>query len=134
MKISFNNILFVGLLVFLVACKKDNNNTPADKPAIIDITKPSTGVSYTNGTALPIEGLIIDDNGLSQARLEIRNKATGTLLNQQSSATGNFNYYNFQWTWTVTGMTATIQAIVKVISKDRYGYEASKELEITLTN
>ncbi len=126
--------LIFCLIIFSISCKKDNNTQPTDVPSIINFTKPNAGIIYPNGTVLSIEGLMIDDNGLTTATLEIRNKTTGAILNQQTSTTGNVTAYNFTWNWTVTGMTAQITGTVKVIAKDRLGNNFSKEIDVTLSN
>lgn len=135
MKKYFFLLLALPFVLFFVSCKKDNGGTGAtDIASIIDITKPATGIIYINGTVLPIEGLMIDDNGLTTARVEIRNKSTGTILNQQSFQTGNITAYSFNWNWTVAGMTSQITATVKVTAKDKLNNEVFKELDITLSN
>jgi hypothetical protein len=123
------------LAISFINCKKDNNSTPAsDITGRIDFTLPIAGSIYDNGLVLKTEGGMNDDNGLSSAKVEIRNKTTGAILFQQTSATGNVTLYRFLWNWTVTGITAPITATVKVIAIDKLSNQIFKEVDVTLTN
>lgn len=75
-----------------------------------------------------------DNHVLATAKVEIRNKTTGTILFQQTSATGNVSLYRFLWNWTVSGITSPITATVKVIAIDTRSNQVSKEVDVTLTN
>lgn len=130
---SYATLLFIT--ISCLSCKKDNNNTPAaDIAGRIDFTTPLAGTIYDNGMILKIEGGMNDDNGLTTAKVEVRNKTTGAKLFEQSSVTGNVTLYHFIWNWTVTGMTASITATVKVTAIDKLSNQVIKEVDITLTN
>lgn len=75
-----------------------------------------------------------DNNGLSTARVEIRNKTTTALLYQQSSTTGSVSFYRFLWNWTITGITTTTIATVKIVARDKQSNEISREIDVTLDN
>ena len=75
-----------------------------------------------------------DNNGLSTARVEIRNKTTTALLYQQSSTTGSVSFYRFLWNWTITGITTTTIATVKIVARDKQSKEISREIDVTLDN
>lgn len=121
-------------IVFITSCKKDDDTVPADTAAVIDITAPAAGTIYTNGSTVSVDGTAIDNNVLSSTRLEIRNKNTNAVLYQTSTSTGNVTFYRFHWTWTVTGITTLTPATVRVISKDKYNYETSKDVDFNLDN
>ncbi|MEI2737586.1 MAG: hypothetical protein V9F01_02235 [Chitinophagaceae bacterium] len=131
------NIIAIPLFTFLiVACGKDADNStpPANIPGIINITSPSSLAIYLNGTVLKVEGDMTDNNGLAIARVEIRNKTTNAILFQQSSNTGAVSFYRFLWNWTISGITTTTVATVKVIARDKYSNEVTKEVDVTLEN
>jgi hypothetical protein len=130
---GFAALLFIALS--FINCKKDSASTPAaDIAGRIDFTLPIAGSIYDNGLVLKTEGGMNDDNGLASAKVEIRNKTTGAILFQQTSATGNVTFYRFLWNWTVTGITGVIPATVKVIAIDKLSNQIFKEVDITLTN
>ena len=128
-----NYLKLLVLSILFVSCNKDNNNTPApDVPGTITVTSPSA--IYTNGNTLKVEGEMTDNNGLSTARVEIRNKTTTALLYQQSSTTGSVSFYRFLWNWTITGITTTTIATVKIVARDKQSNEISREIDVTLDN
>jgi hypothetical protein len=130
------SLLFLLIIAFLAfnCSKKGSTATPADSPSVITINAPVTGVFVTNGSSLNISGDMTDNNALVSTKVEIKNKNTGTVYNTQSANTGNVTFYHFSWNWTVTGITTLTPAVVRVTSKDRYGYEVFSEVEITLDN
>ena len=129
----FTCILIVAFS--FINCKKDSTDTtPVDVAGNIDITTPVMGTIYDNGIVLKTEGGMSDNNGLASAKVEIRNKTTGTILFQQTTSTGNVTLYHFLWNWTVTGMTSLITATVKVTAIDKLSNQIIKEVDITLTN
>ena len=138
MKIFLSCAAFVTILFISLSCNKKNSGstTPrADMPSDIQIDLPNnTGVIYTTGFPLVVTGIIIDDDILTTANVEIKNKTTGVILYQQTASAINIALYRFQWSWTVTGITVTTPATVKITATDKYGYKVSKEIEITLDN
>ena len=130
-----NYLKLLVLSILFVSCNKDNNNTPApDVPGTITVTSPSAIAIYTNGNTLKVEGEMTDNNGLSTARVEIRNKTTTALLYQQSSTTGSVSFYRFLWNWTITGITTTTIATVKIVARNKQSNEISREIDVTLDN
>jgi hypothetical protein len=95
---------------------------------------PSAGTIYPNGTPLRAEGDMTDTDGLSNARVEIRNKTTGSIYFQQSNSTGGVSFFRFGFSWTVTGVTGVTTAVVKVTATDRNSKQVSKEVEVLLDN
>ena len=129
--------LVISLISFVclsTSCKKKGNTTEPEVPSVITITTPTAGTVYINGSGLRVTGNMTDDNVLSVAKVEIRNKVSGTVYNTQSSTTGNVGYFGFDWAWTVTGITTTTQATVKVTAKDKLGNEVYTEVDVTLDN
>ena len=127
------SLLFLSIC--FISCKKSNSNTPpADQPGNVDITTPVANSIYDNGLVLKTEGGMSDGNGLSTAKVEIRNKATNAILFQQTSTTGNVTLYHFLWNWTVTGISGVITATVKVTATDNLNNQVFKEVDVTLTN
>jgi hypothetical protein len=123
------------ITVGFIACKKTSTTTPqTDKPGTIDITSPAASTTYDNGLVLKTEGAMNDENGLTSAKLEIRNKATSAILFQQTTTTGNITLYHFLWNWTVSGMTAPITATVRVTAIDKLSNQVFQEVDIILTN
>ncbi len=129
-------MLFIFVSFFSLNCSKSNNNNPppADTPSNIQIDFPNTGVIYTNGFNLVVSGTIIDNNTVTTAKVEIKNKTTGAILYQQTTSAGNIALYRFSWSWIVAGITAPTPATVKVTSTDFYNYQVSREIDITLDN
>lgn len=138
MKKHFFFLILVVSALFIGACNKggDDNSTPATdtSPSAIVIDFPTAGTLYINGSNITITGTIVDNNVLSQARVEIRNKTTGAILNQQSASTGNVTFYRYTFNWTVAGIAAPTQGAVKIIAKDKNNFEISKEVDILLDN
>ena len=134
MKVS--NVLIPALFaITFISCKK-NNSTPRepDTPATITFTTPASGVIYTNGSSLKIDGITNDGNGISSVRVEVKNKATGVMLFQQLTDTGGTTFYRFVWNWTVTGITAPTLATVKVVVKDVQSNEVTAQVDVNLDN
>jgi hypothetical protein len=127
--------LFISLsalaLIVLTGCEKNNNSEPEVATTIL-ITSPSPAGLYVNGGTMGIEGEMSDDNVLTNAKVEIRNKATGAILYQQSTSTGNVGFYRFLWNWTITGVTAPVTTTVKVIAKDKLNNEVFKEMDVQI--
>ncbi len=134
-RLSLLSLFFMAVCAS-IGCKKSSTNitTPADSPSIITFTTPLAGVIALNGTNLSITGTISDNDVLATATVQIRNKATGAVLFQQSSTTGNVAYYNFSWNWTVTGISSATPATVRVTSIDKLGYSVYNEVDIVLDN
>lgn len=132
---QFSLLTFAVCAILLMNCNKDSgSSTPADTAATIDITSPVTGVIYINGSNLSIAGTIADNDVLSTAKVEVRNKTTNAILFQQTDNTGNVGFYRFTWNWVISGITTPTQGTVKIISKDKYGYETSKSIDINFDN
>ena len=77
MKISLSCAAFITLLFILLSCNKKSGSTtpPADTPSDIQIDFPNnTGVIYTTGFPLVVSGIIIDDDILATAKVEIKKK------------------------------------------------------------
>jgi hypothetical protein len=126
----------IALLLFISACKKDsnnNNNNTSDSPSIIQITSPAANAIYFNGAVLQVRGNITDINGLSSARLEIKNSG-GTVLYQVNTLTGSVTYFNLNWDWTVTGIVGTVPATIVITATDFNSKVISKSVDITLTD
>ena len=126
----------LGLLslspVFVSCSKDDDNTTPADSPAVITTTVPAANTTYINGSILQVRGNVTDNNGLSTARVEIKNNATNAILYQQNQSTGNVTYYDLNWDWTVTGITSATNATVKITVTDRYNNQVTKDIPVIL--
>jgi len=134
---SFLIAISALIMLAVASCQKDSGSTtPAtdSSPSLIQIDFPVTGAIYANGSALNITGTITDNDNLSTAKVEVKNKTTNATLNQQTSSTGNVTFYRFQWSWTITGITATTPGTVKITAKDKNGFEVTKEVDITLDN
>jgi hypothetical protein len=132
-------ILLLSLTLLGSSCGKDENNgggggssNPANSN--ITITFPTAGSITLNGTPLRVEGTVDDSNTLASVKVEVRNKATSAVYYTQTTSTGNVTFYRFLWNWTVSGISATTPAIVKITAKDITNAEISKEVEIILEN
>lgn len=121
------------ITMFAAGCSKDDDNTtPADSPAVITTTVPAANTTYINGSILQVRGNVTDNNGLSTARVEIKNNATNAILYQQNQSTGNVTYYDLNWDWTVTGITSATNAMVKITVTDRYNNQVTKDIPVIL--
>lgn len=122
-----------AIAMFAAGCSKDDDNTtPADSPAVITTTVPAANTTYINGSILQVRGNVTDNNGLSTARVEIKNNATNAILYQQNQSTGNVTYYDLNWDWTVTGITSATNATVKITVTDRYNNQVTKDIPVIL--
>lgn len=94
------NYLKLLVLSILLSAATKTITTPQHPmySGTITVTSPSAIAIYTNGNTLKVEGEMTDNNGLSTARVEIRNKTTTALLYQQSSTTGSVSFYRFYGT------------------------------------
>lgn len=122
--------------LMMTGCGKDNDNNtpPADSPSVITITTPPAGTIFINGSTLQVRGNVTDNNALSNARIEIRNTTTNAILYQQNQSTGNVLYYDLNWNWTVTGITSTVNAMIRITVTDRYNYQVTKEVAVVLVD
>lgn len=132
------NIIFFTLLPTIIlsgSCNKKNDSSPpADTSAVITINSPIANAHYVNATILQIRGNVNDADILKSAKMEIKNKSTGAVLNTQTSLTGSIAVYSFNWSWTITGITTPITATVKITSTDQFNYVTNKEIDIILEN
>ena len=124
-------VIILPLVLLTTACEKDKGSEP-EAPTVINITTPGAGTIYINGSTMKIEGDMADNNVLSTARVEIKNKSNGNILFQASSPTGNVGFFRFLWNWPVTGVAAPFTATVKVTAKDKLSNEVSKEVDVQL--
>ncbi len=136
MKKIFHLLIILTATLVMIGCGKDNNNNtpPADSPSIITITTPPAGTIFINGSTLQVRGNVTDNNALSNARIEIRNTTTNAILYQQNQSTGNVLYYDLNWNWTVTGITSTVNAMIRITVTDRYNYQVTKEVAVVLVD
>jgi hypothetical protein len=127
-------LLFVSLLSLTIisGCKKDEDSPPSDTAATITITAPAANSRYANTSTLLVRGSMNDLDILKNAKVEVKNKATGAVLFSQTTLTGNLPMYSFDWSWPVTGIAATFTATVKITSTDQYDYQTTKEVDIIL--
>jgi hypothetical protein len=128
------SLLAITASVFYTSCGDKDTDPPADIAGQLTLTLPTSGTIFLNGTTLQVRGNAIDNNGLEFVKVEIRNTTTGAILYQQNIATTNVTYYDFAFNWTVTGITSTTNATVKVIATDRYSYQVFKEVAVVLEN
>lgn len=130
-----HKIIFLAVALFLIfaGCKKDsnNNNNTVDSPSVIQLTTPTASTILLNGTTLQVRGNITDVNGLSSAKLEIKN-STGTILYQVNTPTGSVTYFNLNWDWLITGITTLTPATLTVTATDYNSKQISKQINITL--
>ncbi len=117
-----------------IHCNKDDDGPPADSPSIIQVTQPTSGTIYLNGTNLDIQGTIEDANGLTTVKVEVRKAANNESLYEQSLSAGGVTFYNLDRDWTITGITSATNAKVKIIATDRYSYQVTKEVNIVLSD
>lgn len=124
-----------AIFAFSAGCKKSSSTTPPTNVAsVIQVDNPRTGLICPNGSPININGTMSDDNGLSTAKVEVKNKTTNTTLYQATVNTGNTTYYRFSWSYTLTGITTYSPGSVKVTAKDQLGNEVSSEVDIFLDN
>lgn len=138
MKKQLSLLVFIVSILLIGACQKDDggSSTPATDtfPSVITVDFPTAGTVYINGANINITGTITDNNNLSTAKVEIKNKTTNAILNQQTSGTGTVTFYRFNWNWTVSGISSPTPGTVKITAKDKNGFEVTKEVDITLDN
>ncbi len=137
MKQIVTTLLCSLFIVVINGCGKDNDETPpppADTPGTITYTAPSAGFTFANGTNLRVSGTAADNDGLRALKIEVKNATTGTTYFQQELTIAAGVTYNFDQSWTVTGITANTNAIVKVTITDAYSYKISKDVAVVLQN
>jgi hypothetical protein len=129
---AFTILLFIAFAG--LNCKKSSTTTttPADIPGSINLTEPVANTTYQNGDILKVQGDMTDNNVLSSAKVEIRNKATNAILFQQTTLTGNQTFFRFLWNWTVTGVTVDFIATVKVTAVDKLSNQVITEVDVRM--
>jgi hypothetical protein len=137
---AFFSILLAAFLSFS-GCSKDTSSGGgsgsgggSNTPGVINLTSPGAGVIVTNGTTLTVTGDLTDVDGLSQGRVELRNKNTNSVYFQQISGTGGVTFYRFLWSWVVSGITTLTPATLKITCVDRNNNTITKEIDIQLDN
>lgn len=140
MRTTLSLFLAAGLIL-ATGCSKDSSSgggsgsgSGTNTPGVINITTPGAGAIYTNGSTISVTGDLTDVDGLSQGRVELRNKTTGSVYFQQISGTGGVTFYRFLWSWVVSGITTTTPATLKITCVDRNNNTVIKELDIQLDN
>lgn len=131
---QINLVLFLSLLLAGSCSKDDDNNTTPDSLSVITIQSPSAGVTYLNGGTLRIEGTINDFDRVSTARVQVKNKNTGTVYYEQTANAGDITTYFFLWNWVIVGISSPVTATVTITARDLRGFERSTALDISLSN
>ena len=136
MKKIFPLLTILTATLVMTGCGKDNNNNtpPADSPSVITITTPPAGTIFINGSTTQARGNVTDNNARSHHSIEIKNTTTPAILYQQNQSTGNVLYYDLNWNWTVTGITSTVNAMIRITVTDRYNYQVTKEVAVVLVD
>lgn len=128
-------LMYSALTVLLLTgCKKDDDEVPADTAAVITVNSPVANGLFNNGSPISIQGTIDDVDGLKSAKVEVKHRTAGTVYYTTTAPLANIPRYIFNWNWTVTGMTATVPAVIKITSTDQYDYTTTNEVNITLEN
>lgn len=128
-------LLFVFFSVFATQCgDKGSTPPPADRAAVIQYTTPSAGATFLNGTALQVKGNVTDNDGIASVKVEIRNAASSTVMYQQNISLSSPTYFDFNFSWTVAGISSVTNAVVRIITTDRYSYQVSKDVSVVLTD
>ncbi len=124
----------IALLPLAFSCKKDSDGGGwgGSQPTEVVITLPTGGQLVLNGSNLRVEGTVTDNNILSSVALQVRHKGTGAVLHSTQVNTGNVTFYRYTFNWTVTGVTTSFVATIKVTGKDINGGEAFKEVDINM--
>jgi hypothetical protein len=127
--------LAVVISIVFSSCSKDSgSSTPADTAAVIDLTAPTAGTIFLNGSSIGVDGTVIDNNVLSTVSVTIKNKNTSAILYSSTTSTGANTFYRFHWAWTVTGISSTTPASLTITSKDKYNYESTRSIDFVLDN
>ncbi len=125
--------LILLISIFSFNCKENGDDTPpSNQNGSVEIAMPTPNTIYDNGFVMRIEGQMTDNNFISSARVEVRNKTTGAILYQQNTSTPVVSFYRFLWNWTISGITSTITATVKVTVVDQLGNQAFKEVDVMI--
>jgi hypothetical protein len=125
-------LLCLFVLSLAMSCKKDSDNGGQNLPTEVVVQLPTAGQIVLNGTNLKVEGTVTDNNVIANVSVQIRNKATGAVLYSSSVSTASVTFYRYVFNWTVSGITASTVATVKVTGKDVGGGEAFKEVDVNL--
>ena len=125
-------VLLLLIFPFAVSCEKDDNNGGQNLPTEVVVQMPTSGQIVLNGSNLKIEGTVTDNNVIANVSVQVRNKATGAVLYSSSATTPNVTFFRYVFNWTVSGVTASTLATVKVTGRDVGGGEAFKEVDVTL--
>lgn len=141
MKLSTLPLFLLAAFFTVSGCSKDSGSGGSggsgggsNTPGVINITTPVAGTIATNGSTLTVSGDLTDVDGLSQGKVELRNKTTGSVYFQQISGTGGVTFYRFLWSWTVSGITSLTTATLKITCTDRNNNSVTKEIDIQLDN
>lgn len=141
MKLTLFFSLIITATTLITGCSKDSSgggsgggSGGSNTPGVINLTSPGAGVIVTNGTTLTVTGDLTDVDGLSQGRVELRNKNTNGVYFQQISGTGGVTFYRFLWSWVVSGITTLTPATLKITCVDRNNNIVTKEIDIQLDN
>ena len=107
--------LFFTLAIFLtIACKKNNETTPATAPTLT-IASPVETDQPSNGQTLKIKGQVGDAAGLHTLTIKITDDKTGAVLFQSTPSVLDAKTYILDTSWTIkvsdwTDATMTITA------------------------
>lgn len=140
MRLTTLPCILAAILMTITGCSKDTSSggggsgSGTNTPGVINITTPGAGAIYTNGSTITVTGDLTDVDGLSQGRVELRNKTTNSVYFQQISGTGGVTFYRFLWSWVVSGITTLTPATLKITCVDRNNNTIIKELDIQLDN
>lgn len=131
MKITYALVFFS--VIALASCKKDSNNNPGgNSDTVVVIDRPTAGQIIFNGANLAVEGTVTDNDVLANVSVQVRNKSTGAVLYSTQTTTASVSFYRYTYNWTVTGISTSLIATVKVTGRDVNGREGFREVDITL--
>ena len=109
----------IGILLtmsVLAACSKGGGTQDTDQhiidnndvvPPVIEITTPTAGQVFSNGSSINITGKITDVGGLYRGSIRITNDANGSQVKEQLYEIHGFQLFNFNLSHTVAVTTGS---------------------------
>lgn len=124
--------LFALLFTLLSACH-DHDEDANDKTApSVTITAPIDNASLSASTAVAIKGTVTDETGLHELTIIVTNDADGKELFKDTPSVHDKTSYDFNESYTPSGVAAAINATLTVIAEDHGSNVTTKTVKFVL--
>ncbi len=124
------NYLFFALLTFVsvaISCHHHDHDDDSDTSSpVVTITKPAESSAVTGSLQIVIA---VSDNSLHEMKIEVLKDSDNSVLVSEKPSVHDKTSYNFDKTYTLSGITDLVPMTLKVKVEDHGGNVTEKTLK-----